>query len=1301
MQPKRPMQPTHPTKTPSRAMPLMCAGADSVAGTGHVDAMDAADLLAVCKYSTTDACPQPLLALLNRMFWVNQYKDIDCHLLRRVVHFIVEDNSEALRVRNDSGRTALMVALSVGIDTSVEYPCCDDPTCHNRRDCAGFLVFVVKTILKLHPGAAEERDNKGMSPLHIAVVAGAPAGVVRVLLASRPEACTDMDSGGHTPLEYALRESLTDEIVHMLVDAGPAAASVWTKDSSHIPHDIEPYFCCLAGDADAVHKFVVPTVGSESPLHLALRGSASANTVKRLLTAWSSLHVSDSTMDQMAIADGQGKTVLHVAVENNASLAVVDMICQTADIYCGIAHLVNSGDARNVTPFELAVRLMRPAPVIERLLKSFKRVVGGLKVALGSVVGEAGVGQIVDDVEAGVSQQIINHPDISQHMKTLRVTKISLEITEEVEGQASDFVSGDNVCENFILPNLKVVSTLFSVVVAGSMSAMPRFDYDEDEDEDESEDESEDASEDDDEDNVDSDSEGHNDHGHESFKEFQTRQAWACAVMAVVMPAFSGASMLCDTNGQTMMHVAAALKVPMNIVGLLLADDSRCVDEQDFSGNVPLHLAMLNAGMCLALPITVCPHVCRMMPTLAPMQDDDPLFNAVRVLIQECKPNKIVVLAILEAGRVDDDGRAVMLSVANNMQMLPIDYLWTSTPPLDLVSRLCQADPNLVKRRDIEGNSPLHGIVKLIDMTVVAENFNNDLSVPLEMTRAPIYHNVQIVGGMLLKPLPGEVYCGFGPALAMVRNPKTGELPLHSAIRYRAHVDIVKSLLLAYPAAATMEDYEGETPLGLAMAWTSAHYRPNEFVPIFQLLTSAACKTPQNLSCLRMRNKAGHSYFRRCLPVDNGGIERQYLISVIDRRGSNVHLTSFMRLCVEGFGVRCFQNDGIPIEDGACLKLVGSLHGIYETDNAGIRPLGALAAEVCRVMYTENFSRFVAHLTEATLCVLGFFRDNTCGDIMPDLLLECDAIVCDVQNVVSRMRKCPPMRSHFANDIPEDMHGHFKEMLRECEKIIKNAKRTHTVVRAKYAKVTPRYSAVDEAAAQAVFDELMREEDIVAATVAKKKFKAEKKKAATAARVEIATAARQEVARLVNVAVQDDEESRVASPVQIEHIEQPAPAAVQEDDMLSYESNIEYSAGVDIKSSVSNIERAEAVLDVVSDGVDLYKSIFLDGGGGGGAAGGVAGGVVCVDVPGEDVDKMTKEQLTDALECGVCLEKMKNMALFCGHMFCSGCAGMSQYPSHIFNSWRVLRLMVYFCAETMQDCPTCRCIVVGRLFVYR
>jgi ankyrin repeat protein len=101
-----------------------------------------------------------------------------------------------------------------------------------RQDTAEILVRT-----KVHPEEAVREDDRGATPLHIACWTNPPLSVVEALIQAFPGAIQDQDVHGDTPLHVALTNPETNpDVIQALLEACPSAASIPNKEGLYPLH---------------------------------------------------------------------------------------------------------------------------------------------------------------------------------------------------------------------------------------------------------------------------------------------------------------------------------------------------------------------------------------------------------------------------------------------------------------------------------------------------------------------------------------------------------------------------------------------------------------------------------------------------------------------------------------------------------------------------------------------------------------------------------------------------------------------------------------------------------------------------------------------------------------------------------------------------------------------------------------------------------------------------------------------------------------------------------------------------------
>jgi serine/threonine protein kinase len=84
---------------------------------------------------------------------------------------------------------------------------------------------VIAALLTAHPGGAEEKDDNGNLPLHMAAANNASSEVIAALLTAHPGGATEKDDNGILPLHMAAANNASSEVIAVLLAAHPAGAA--------------------------------------------------------------------------------------------------------------------------------------------------------------------------------------------------------------------------------------------------------------------------------------------------------------------------------------------------------------------------------------------------------------------------------------------------------------------------------------------------------------------------------------------------------------------------------------------------------------------------------------------------------------------------------------------------------------------------------------------------------------------------------------------------------------------------------------------------------------------------------------------------------------------------------------------------------------------------------------------------------------------------------------------------------------------------------------------------------------------
>jgi ankyrin repeat protein len=208
---------------------------------------------------------------------------------------------------------------------------------------------LIQYLVERHPPALQEKDRYGRLPLHLAIDHGAGIGTIRYLVEASPQAVHARDEWGFFPVHSALRSDpdeygprgplLRDAVIKLLANKWPASLDECTANGT-------PPLNLLFVDDDKDDPTPVPR-------------AADPELVRFLLETWP---------PSVRKTDGNGRTVLHVAVKNKRTpREVIRMIVEawpfsvrareTTAGYLPV-HLAASAASPDVLPWGLTKYLL-------------------------------------------------------------------------------------------------------------------------------------------------------------------------------------------------------------------------------------------------------------------------------------------------------------------------------------------------------------------------------------------------------------------------------------------------------------------------------------------------------------------------------------------------------------------------------------------------------------------------------------------------------------------------------------------------------------------------------------------------------------------------------------------------------------------------------------------------------------------------------------------------------------------------------------------------------------------------------
>jgi ankyrin repeat protein len=244
-----------------------------------------------------------------------------------------------------------------------------------RQDTAEILVRT-----KVHPEEAVREDDRGATPLHIACWTNPPLSVVEALIQAFPGAIQDQDVHGDTPLHVALTNPETNpDVIRALLEACPSAASIANKEGLYPLHK-----ACRYGATEQVVNALLEAYPEALRTHIKMgypvpRRKSSAEKRDDVHPVVDPTRRLSGTMANLNFADAgnqirDGAYPLHMAVASKCSPVVVEMIMKEAP------DVLTMTNKFGETPLHLAFLSDANEEIVELLLHE-KDDLGALAIA--------------------------------------------------------------------------------------------------------------------------------------------------------------------------------------------------------------------------------------------------------------------------------------------------------------------------------------------------------------------------------------------------------------------------------------------------------------------------------------------------------------------------------------------------------------------------------------------------------------------------------------------------------------------------------------------------------------------------------------------------------------------------------------------------------------------------------------------------------------------------------------------------------------------------------------------------------
>nr|CAD1831070.1 unnamed protein product [Ananas comosus var. bracteatus] len=222
-----------------------------------------------------------------------------------------------LRAKDREGKTALHVAAEEG-----------------RAAAARVLTSAL-------PGLAAAIDDKGVSPLYVAVLSGSLE-VVQILIVSRQEASYGGPNGQTALHAAAMIESpeITAELLHWKPTLAKKADNSGSTPLHYLATSLNSEMARQLLNHDTSLAYL-SDVNGLCAIHVAA-GIGSLSVIRELI---------DCCPDMDGLADYKGRSFLHIAVENMRA-EIVEFVCRRPLF----VKMVNARDCEGNTPLHLAVK---------------------------------------------------------------------------------------------------------------------------------------------------------------------------------------------------------------------------------------------------------------------------------------------------------------------------------------------------------------------------------------------------------------------------------------------------------------------------------------------------------------------------------------------------------------------------------------------------------------------------------------------------------------------------------------------------------------------------------------------------------------------------------------------------------------------------------------------------------------------------------------------------------------------------------------------------------------------------------
>jgi len=192
-----------------------------------------------------------LLSILNRVEYSSSGASVALQIGRvsldqflSLLHYLVQQNPDCLRERDDKGDLPLHVAC---------------------RKPATFPVHadyeVIQFLLEQDPAAIYISNNNGALPIHVACQADASIHVVKILAEQDPDSIRERDGCGNLPLHIACLQPAPFPVIQYLVQQDSATLHISNRDRA-----LPIHLACRAGASLQSIKYMVEENGGAATL---------------------------------------------------------------------------------------------------------------------------------------------------------------------------------------------------------------------------------------------------------------------------------------------------------------------------------------------------------------------------------------------------------------------------------------------------------------------------------------------------------------------------------------------------------------------------------------------------------------------------------------------------------------------------------------------------------------------------------------------------------------------------------------------------------------------------------------------------------------------------------------------------------------------------------------------------------------------------------------------------------------------------------------------------------------------------